>query len=136
MVFMLFSRAQRARGLAGGNRAPCDRYHVRMWSSPFLRLHLLHAAVLYAGARVLLTVALLWGANPALGEPTVIGVHYTLIAIVVTVALMQVNRRRLGAPDLLENLGFGARAQLIASAMVALVGEIVLALLLSRSDIV
>lgn len=94
-----------------------------------MRWHVRHVVLLWVGTRILVSMALAWTALQATSGPRVapadvlLGPGAGLISLAVMVALVAVDRRRIGAPLYFANLGYSWRWQLATAAAIGVIAE-------------
>jgi len=94
-----------------------------------MRWHVRHVLLLWIGTRLLVSIALAWTSMQTKGAPPVsladmlLGPGAGLISLAVMVALVAVDRRRIGAPLYFANLGYSWRWQLATAAAIGVIAE-------------
>ncbi len=97
--------------------------YLRRYTSLFARQHVWHATVVYVVTRVLIMMALVWGSKPPIDARIFFGIDTASVIIVVAMILAAFDRRRVGTPVLMANLGISTLESLSLSAIPALLGE-------------
>jgi F0F1-type ATP synthase assembly protein I len=102
---------------------------ARRWTSVFVRWHLRHAAIVSVVVRLLLSMALAWilfMSDAAPDTSVFYGADTALLAVTLTVAVATLDRKRIGANDLMANLGYSRSVQVVMTAIPALLLELVI----------
>ena len=99
---------------------------VRRYASLFVRQHVWHATTVYLVARVAITGALAWSAIPPIDSSIYYGLDTACLMVAAAVILAAFDRRRVGTPVLMANLGVSTFESIALSAIPALVGETLL----------
>lgn len=97
---------------------------LRRFTSLFARQHLWHATIVYVVTRVLIMMALVWGAKPPIDPRLFYGLDTAGFIIVVAVVLAALDRRRVGTPVLMANLGISVIESITLSAIPSVIGEL------------
>ena len=97
---------------------------TRRYASLFVRQHLRHAATVYITTRVVITMALAWSATPPVDVSIYYGLDTATLMIVVAVTLAAFDRKRIGTPVLMANLGVSTFESLSLSAIPPIIGEV------------
>lgn len=97
---------------------------LRRYSSLFARQHLWHAAVVYAVTRVLIMMALVWGVKPPIDPGIFYGADTAGVIVVIAIVLAAFDRRRVGTPVLMANLGVSPVESFALSAIPSIIGEV------------
>ena len=93
----------------------------------FVRWHLRHAAIVAIGARLLLTMALAWmqtGSESPSDASIFYGADTALVAVLLAVCVATFDRKRVGAADLMANLGYSRSVQAMMTAFPAVLLEL------------
>lgn len=97
---------------------------LRRYTSLFARQHLWHATVVYAVTRVLIMMALVWGVEPPVDTRIFYGADTASFVVVIAMLLAAFDRRRVGTPILMANLGVSPVESLALSAVPSIIGEL------------